>query len=671
MSPEQVRGRPVDHRSDIFSFGSILYEMLTGGRAFRGDSAVETMNAILKEDPPELSESSHDIPAALQRVVRHCLEKNPEERFQSARDLAFDLQALFTHSLRGAQSIPIWTALTKRRLLRLSLGISLLAAVALGSFFAGKRAGEKPVPSFHRLTFRRGFIHAARFAPDGRTIIYGAAWDGNRPQLFSMQPESPESRALGLPNTDLLSVSSSGELAVSLDNHWVMPFIYIGTLARVPLAGAAPRQVLEDVQWADWSPDAANLAIVRDVQGRDRLEFPAGNVLYETTGWIGDPRISPKGDLIAFLDHPVRNDNAGSVAVVDLNGKKRTLSSGWVSEMGLAWFSNGDEVWFTGTRTGLSRAIYAVMPSGKERLVTRMVGGLTLQDISPDGRVLVTSDNLRLAINCLPPGETKERDLSWLDWSVVRDLSDDGKTLLIGEAGEGGGARHASYLRKTDGSPAVRLSEGSARSLSPDGKWVITTDLHSSPTQLIMMPVGAGESKPLTNDAIRHERAKWFPDGKRFVFQGIEPGHKVRLYVQDLAGGSPRAITPEGVFSYGNPISPDGKFVVGIDSDQKVWVYPVEGGEPRPVPGLDIGDAPLRWHADSRSLYVYRRGDLPAKVYRVDVSNGRKEFWKEFLPPDPAGIEVIDVGALTPDGKSYAYSYSRNLSELYLIEGLK
>jgi serine/threonine protein kinase/Tol biopolymer transport system component len=672
MSPEQVRGQAADQRSDIFSFGTVLYEMLTGQRAFQRASPVETMNAILKDEPAELSAANPNIPAGLERVVVHCLEKNPNERFQSTRDLVFDLESQAGWSSPGATSVATSRSQSKRRTIPLLIGVALLAAVAVAAYFLGRSAAEKPPPSFKRLTFRRGPIHSARFASDGQTIIYGAAWDGNPIQLFSTHPESPESRSLGLPDAEILSISSSGEMAISLGHHQVNPWIFIGTLARVPLAGAAPREVIEDVQWADWAPDGNSLAIVRDVGGRVRLEYPVGKVLYETLGWIGHPRISPKGDAIAFLDHPIQHGDGGSVAVVDLAGNKKAISIGWSSERGLAWSPSGDEIWFTATKAGSNRALYAVSLSGKERLITRGAGGLILNDISRDGRVLMTHDYERQGINCLPPGETKERDLAWLDYSVGVDLSDDGNKLLIVETGEGAGATEVSYLRKMDGSPAVRLGEGLARSLSHDGKWVIASVPRSSPVQLAQLPTGPGEPQRLTNDAINHRRWQWFPDGKQILFQGNEPGHGVRLYVQDKAMGTPRAITPEGVIiTSQNAVSPDGKFVAAIDSDEKVVLYPVAGGAPQPVSGIESKQVPIRWAADGRSLYVYKREELPARVYRLDLSTGHKELWKELMPSDTAGVEFIPTILLTPDGKTYAYSYYRLLSDLYLVDGLK
>ena len=255
MSPEQVRCDGIDHRSDIFSFGTILYEMLCGDRPFHGGTSVEKMNAILKEDPPELDGISGSGPAGLRRIVEHCLEKSPQGRFQSARDLAFDLEGLS--------------------------GVGAEKTLGAGADRSRVRA-EHPV--YRRLTFRRGAIVAARFSPDAQTILYSARWEGAPRETYQMRLESPESRPFELANVLLCGVSSTGEMAVVLDAERTIGKAPRGVLARMPLAGGAPRELLEDVKSADWSPDGSNLAVVRVVGGRDRLDFPIGTTLYEPTG---------------------------------------------------------------------------------------------------------------------------------------------------------------------------------------------------------------------------------------------------------------------------------------------------------------------------------------------------------------------------------------------------
>ncbi len=670
MAPEQVRGRGADHRSDIFSFGSILYEMLSGKRAFHGDSAADTMSAILTKEPAELSEINRSIPPGLERIVRHCLEKNPEERFQSARDLAFDLLSLSGQSGSVAGSAaPSKSPLAVR-------GVSLLragAAVAAGMVLAGiagallaRRPAPEP-PAFRKLTFRRGLVWSARFAPDGRTVVYGAAWDGAPVELFSTRPESPESRALDLGSADVLSISRSGEMAVSLNRHFVTGWENSGTLAQVPLDGGAPREILENVSEADWAPDGKSLAIVHDVEGKNRLEFPIGKVLYEAPGWVSLVRVSPQGDRIAFIDHGTRGDNVGSLCVVDSNGKKTTLSEH--GGQGIAWSPSGKEIWFSA-----GGALRAISLSGSQRVVARVPGGLWVEDISPNGMVLLTHTNTRREIAGMAPGETKERNLSWLDWSFPIALSADGRLLLFEEQNRGDGSSYPVYSRRTDGSPAVRLGDGNTVALSPDGRWALSVKWETPNTQLSLLPVGAGQTRTLPGDAIRYQPwGAWLPDGKRVLLAGSEPGKGTHLYVRDLEGGKARLAAPMDIrVSFtGMTASPDGKSATAVLSDGSVAMISLESGQSRPIPGLAAGELPVQWSEDGRSLYVCRPLGLPAKIYRLDPATGERSLWKEIAPSDPAGVFGIDPIRLTRDGKSYVYSYRRLLTDLYLVEGLK
>jgi Tol biopolymer transport system component len=556
---------------------------------------------------------------------------------------------------------------------------SLLAATAVGSaalaallaYSAGKKAGFVNPPSFRQITFSRGEVGGALFAPDGQTIVYSAAWEGKPFEVFINRPESPESRPFGLANAEVLAVSKTGEMAVSLNRRQSVPFIRVGRLARISIAGGAPRDILDDVQWADWSPDGRDLAIIREAGVKTRLDYPIGKLLYETNGWISHPRVSPRGDLVAFIDHPVLRDDGGFIAVVDRSGKKRTLSPFYATAQGLAWRPDGSEIWYTAAEGGFNRAVHALTLSGKARLVGRVPGISTVRDISKDGRVLMTNESSRLGILSRKQGEEKERELSWLDFSLITDISPDGNFITLTESGEGGGANYSAYIRRTDGTAAVRLGEGTAGALSPDGAWMISIVHPAADPQLVLLPTSVGEPRLLPKEGLAPTDADWLPDGKRILFSATEPGRGMRLYVRDVAGGKPRPLTPEGYFAYRGTISPDSKSVVVRGPDRRIYLYPMEGGEPTALPGLTVEDVPLRFASDGRTLFLQRRGELPSSVYRYDVASGRKELWQHLMPSDAAGLSAINRVVVTSDGRTYAYSYLRTLSFLQLVEGLK
>ena len=668
MSPEQASGHPVDFRSDQFSFGSLLYEMATGKGPFRRATAAQTLAAIIQDEPEPVAAVNPKVPAPLRWIIERCLAKEARERYASTEDVARDLASLRDH-LSEASVSGISAVVVDRRVVRLwqiPAALLLLAAAVFVSFRAGEGQSSKRVPTFQRLTFRRGKIETARFAPDGQTIVYSAAWDGASSEIFSTRAGSPEGRSLGLPPAVLFSISDAGEVALGL-----LPCC-AGKLARVPLGGGVPREILEQVEVADWSPGGKSLAVAREVRGTDRLEFPIGKVLYESHGYITHVRVSPKGDLVAFLDHPTAAPS-GSVVIIRSNGKRKELSSGWTGLWGLAWSPVAKEIWFSARDPATPYALHGVRLSGAHRLIARVPGSFVLHDVFRDGRVLMARTDITAHSVGVTADAPEEHDLSWLDRAVVRDLSLDGKTLLYEELGEGAGAEGAVYVRKTDGSPAVRLGDGSAMTLSPDGKWALA--LHGSPREILLLPLGAGETKVLPRGGVEFPLfgfINWFPDGKRILFEGREPGHRRRCYVQDIDGGLPRPISGEPV-SCELP-SPDGKFVVaGNPRETELFLLPVAGGALRPIPGLsEMDEEAFQWSEDGRWLYVgnLHKG-LPVKVYRLNVSSGRRELWKEFRPLDSGGVESLESVRLTRDGKTYVYSYQRELSTLYLVEGLK
>jgi eukaryotic-like serine/threonine-protein kinase len=667
MSPEQASGHPVDFRTDQFSLGTILYEMATGTRPFQRKTSAETLAAIIRDDPEDVAKLNPRTPAPLRWIIERCLAKDPDDRFASTRDLARDLSSLRDHLSETSVSGPALgpAPARSRWLARAAWALAGLAAGwLLGTALARRAVPEAPELTFTRLTFRRGAVLSARFAPDGQTVVYGAAWEGAPLEVYSVRMDSPESRSLALPGANILSVSSSGEMAVALGHRFRFGWESAGTLARMPLGGGAPREVLEGVQEADWSPDGGRLAVVRDIGSRRRLEYPAGTVLHETAGWISHARISPDGQTIAFIDHALRGDNVGVLAAVNVETRVRQVLAPVVSN-GLAWSHDGKEVWTSGMR--------GVNLSGRTRRIWRVPGGLYLHDISRDGRVLVGRSNWRREIVGRGPGDAAERNLTWLDWSFPDDLSADGRTVLIEEQNlVDKDGNNALYARKTDGSPAVRLGSGQFASLSPDGKWAIAVVKTGEDNNLVMLPTGAGEARTLPRTAIVYQSVNFFPDGRRVLASGHEPGKGTRLYVLDVSDGRTRAITGEGVSVYvWRPVSPDGRLTVALAADGTPMLYPTEGGDPRPLPGVAAGELPIRWSADGQSLYVARGAGVPASVDLLDIATGMRRPWKTITPPDPAGVLQMGPFQITADGKSYVYSYRRQLDELFVVTGLK
>jgi len=510
-------------------------------------------------------------------------------------------------------------------------------------------------------------VTAARFTADGQTIAFSAAWDGGPRQVYTTRLEFLEPRSIGLQDASLLSVSSRGEIAAILSGQTEMHLQVLGTLSELPLSGGAPREVLTDTRLADWIPGDKGLAVVRRFGNKERLEFPAGHVVYETQGWIGWPRVAPAGDRVALFDHEFFPDDRGSVAVVDRAGKKSTLSSGWETEEGLAWSADGREIWFSAAKAGTALDLNAVTLDRRQRLVARVPGGLVVHDIFRDGRVLLSRDSIRDSLLCRPEGEAVERDLSWLDWSFPADLSPDGKTIVFSEQGLESGPHYSACLRKTDGSPVVRLGEGFPLAFSPDGKWVVS-NLPTSPNQLVLLPTGPGELRKLERGPIvTYLGASFFPDGKRLLLCGDGAGGP-GLYVQPIPDGQPRRIG-DGVFSFSNPISPDGKSLAVYDKERRLVIVPADGGAGRALPGFVEGDDLLRWSQDGAIFVAH--GDVPARIFRVDAVTGTRTLWRTLMPADPAGVDTLRPITITPNGESYAYGCSRTLSELFLAEGLK
>ena len=556
-----------------------------------------------------------------------------------------------------------------------ALGLAA-AGFAGGSLLrGGKEVAPALAPSFHRLTYRRGLIRSARFAPDGQTILYGALWDGDKCRVHSTRTDNPESRALDLPNASVLAVSRTGDLAISIGPQLDGTITY-GTLARVPIAGGAPRELIEEARFADWSPDGSELAVIRNVEGNDQLEYPLGKPLFQPKAGecngLGFVRISPDGKRVAFLQYSSPRGIDGKVCVVDLDGKVQVLTGSYINAHGLAW--KGDEVWYSASDDRpLFRSVMAVKPGAEPRIVARMPVNVTLWDIAADGRLLIAQTDDRAVMIGRLPGDAHDRDLSWLDASWAADLSQDGRSVLFSETGQGVRAVPAAYLRGLDGSPAVRLGSGQPLALSPDAHFALMRIIETvagKPAEFIeIMPTAAGKSRRLPGEGFSYASARWLPDGQGLILRASEQGKPMRLYRVDLPDGRRQPVTPEGTTRWA--VSPDGSMIAATGTESAAWLYPVKGGTARPIPGTDGKESLIGWV--EAGLLAVRLNDATAprgEIYLMDPANGRQRSWANILPRDGAGIMNMVSFASTADGGTCVFTWHRALSNLYIASGL-
>ena len=671
MSPEQAAGQATDFRSDQFALGAMLFEMATGARPFQRATAAETLAAIIRDEPEPIARLNPRAPAPLRWITERCLAKDPEDRFASTRDLARDLASLRDHlseTTSSAEAQPAPRVSARWRVLAALVAAALAAGFGLGALaFRSLRRRSRTRSSSSRLSYRRGTVLSARFAPDGQSVVYAAAWEGSAPEVFSVRFDSPESRSLGLPAADLLAISASGEMALGLNRRYTFGWERVGTLARAPLGGGtAPREVLEGVLAADWAPDGQALAVARDAGEKRRLEFPLGKVLYETAGWIDEVRVSPDGQRVAFVDHPERGDNLGVLVVCDSTGARNTKLRDLRNANGIAWLPGGRELLERQRRcdrpVGTQAASHGLAgPPASPRRLERRAHPHEPLDLAPGDR---------------GPGAGCFAGAQPLLAGLVlsrRPLGRRGDAALRGAEHRDG--RQLSRLHAQDGRLTRRQSRRKAvpSGFRPtaSGRWRRPTRATARRCSLVL-PTGAGQPRTILSGTIPYDSGSWFPDGQRVLVAGAEAGHGSRLYVVDVSSGASRAVTPEGVTVYHwRAISPDGRSALALRPDGTPTLYPLEGGEPRPLPGATRDDVPIRWAKDGRSVFVQRGQDVPLRVDTIDVATGARKLWKELPPLDPAGVMVAGPIRLSADGQSYVYSYRRVLDELMLVTGVR
>ena len=696
MSPEQARGKPLDKRTDVWAFGAVLFEMLTGKRAFEGETVSDTLAAVLMKEP-DWAALPEETPGNVRDLLRRCLRREAKQRLRDIGDARIALEeeaaAPASASMERASREP-----GSKEVLYFSWVLAAAFAAATGALALRARAPQVgPALNWRRLTFENGTVLSAGFGSGGK-IVYSAAWGGAPSAVYSTGVDFSESKVLVPAPSKLLSVSKSGEMAVLLRARSLGWFAMEGTLARVPSDGGAPRELLEKVMDASWSPDGSELAIVRRAGGKVRLEFPPGKVLYETFGEISSPRFSPKGDRIAFADHPAKKGNWGTVSVVDLEGRRNVWSPVYEVIEGLVWAPSGQEIWFGAEGARNAIQLFSVSAGQKPRLVAEVPGDLAPLAVGPDGRVLVNRLSQRAQIACALRGDSRPRDLASLGSSLLGDISPDGKRILVTYRGPGAQSSEGDVvLRPTDGDSFVRLGRGAALALSPDGRWAgavlwgneeftkiwagekvpdTAPRTDSSPAvvdSIVLLPTGAGEPRTLPMGRLAIIRAIGFhPDRRRLIVSAADSGQAERLWVREIEGGaSPRPISPPGLYALTSAfLSPDGRWAAAVDGDDALWLVPVDGGEPKRMPGVEDGETFAGWTGDGKALYVFRySGKLV--IRRVEFPTGARRLWKEAFLPDTVSAQEPYAVVVARDADAWAAGYQSLLGELYVVEGLK
>ena len=671
MAPEQIKGEAVDARADLFAFGTVLYEMLTGQRAFQRDTSAETMTAILREDPPDLTASRADIPPAIDRIVRHSLEKNPRERFQTARDVAFALETLSGSNVSSTAASAVKVPTSRRWARPAAMALVIVAAAATGVIVDRSLKAAPSSLVFEKKTWDPMWVTNARFGPDGQTIVFSAARSGNVPELFAIRPGSVMPQALGQKATHLLSVSPKGELAVLTGVRFVHHRLFTGTLSRMTLDGS-PREWMEDVSEADWAPDGASLAVIHHVGAEDRLEYPAGTVRYKVSGYLSDLRVSPDGSQVAFFEHQTPGDDRGWVKLLTSGGDVKLLAGEYWGEEGLAWSADGRSVLFSGSESGVEQQPLIVNVAGKPVVRQRIASAdaMVLFDVAANGRMLIVRNDFRFSMRALLPGQSAERELPWLDFPQNGMLTPDGRLMAFSDLSQNAGANYAVAIRDMATDKVVRLGEGYSWGPSRDGRWVGGTIPATG--ELYVYPTGAGqpqhvERRPirdLTGDPPYPAEPQWMPDGTHLLICGIEPGKQPRGYLVPIGGGAPQPVTPEGVRAAW--LAPDGRTLL-IHGSAGYELMTIGSGAHAAVHGFAAEDDVIGWN-DGHSIAVNANRGVPARIDSIDVNTGARAHLRDVAPPDTAGVYELMVSQWADAGRSYVYHFGRTLDVIFVAK---
>ena len=662
MSPEQAMGeREITARSDVYALGAVTYEMLVGEAPFSGPSVQAIMARVITEQPRSIMAERRSVPPHVDAAVLRALEKIPADRFGTAAEFAaaIDGRGMAT-SYSGATAASPSHSRFRRAAPWAAAAVALAAGLSAGRFLARPSAAGV---AYTQQTFNETVITLARLAPDGKTIVFSAAPAGQSPSLWIVRPDYAEPQPLAGAGTHLLGVSSQGELAVLTGAEIIEFKVYSGTLARMPLGGGAPRALVEHVHDADWATDGQDLAIVRTVGGKDRLEYPAGKVLVETAGWISDPRFSRDGRTIAFVEHPWRWDNRGTINMVTLSGTRTVLSAEEYSKInGVARSRDGDVFFSANSSLAPQKVILAVTPGGKVRMALNGAGGLTIEDVDAGGRWLVARDTYTLQLMLRTPKDTVARDVGWLDYPFSPVLSDDARQLAFSIAGANSGVNYSVMLRDTDGGKAARLGPGEPLQFSRDSRWILSV-VPSRPAKVVIYPSGAGTERTVNTAGFEViETTGWGPDEQSVWFCGSSPGRATTCMLSPLAGGVLRPL-PTEVLAYAT----DGRsLLVGGGARRAMAQVTLAGDTLRKIP-LGSGDSWIKQTFDGHSLMLRHRGSVATDL--LDLDSGTRRLL--FSDAATAGSPPVRSLAVSADRRTYAYQPYRASTELFTVEGAR
>jgi serine/threonine protein kinase len=676
MSPEQARGEKVDFRSDQFSFGSVVYEMATGRRAFRGNTRIDTLAAVLNHEPEPITRLSPGVPAPLRWAIERCHAKAEAERYQSTRDLARELRAIRDHlsEVSGGGARPTEPPARVRRMRLLAIAATAVAtAAAYWALLVHPRSSRTGL-DYRRLTFRNGVVTRALFMQGSNSILYTASWDGQAPRTYLTLAESKGTdRSLDAEAQLPMAFSQDGSEVLVLLGRSRPAINSFGTLAWWPALGGKSRPFLENAGWADWAKQGHFAVVVQDegetraLQVRDRTGTIQRN-LFRSPGAMSYVALSPDESEVAFIHHPSRSDDAGEVRIATLDGRsERRLTPVFERCVGLRWNPRTREIWFTASRADIySTSLWAVTRKGEQRIVQSFPELYMLQDISESGILFVGASEDTTMV--LQKGQAAPTDFSWLGSTFVADISPDGRSILFLDGSPTAGTLGA-WVRSIDGTEATRITDGDPGKFSPDGRWVVgTSRVVSGPSQLILVPAAGGKARTLTNSARAAHTEPSFLGSDWIVFNRAE-GQKREVWRMKIDGTGAEAL---GISDCGAPVAdPAGTrlLCIGRPKVNTLVVYPL-AGPPRPAGVRPLYSAPegvsviyARWSAGGDRIFAVT-GDR--RFLTLDASNGAPLAERPVSVREGIAGESLLGAACSPDGATQAYSVGFSSSRLYL-----